>query len=381
MRGGVSVKLTIDQRAFAAALAAGGSAVARGSAVAPILTSIRLIAEGGALRVASTNLDQFVEAKAEAEVAKPGAITVPAARLVPLMAKFPTGATVTLEMDGPHLKVKCGRSNSKLSTLPAKDFPAWADDAFASRFVISQETFAETLGRGRQATTNDQAFAFLAGVYMHREGDRLTFASTNRFVVSVIEIEPPEGAESVPGVIVPAVAIDTAGRVLKGCGDITVEASGSKVAFEAGPVRVVSKVIEGPFPDFRRLMPARGAGAPLDIARRDFADGIDRAELATEEGTFSAVICIPRGEAIELKGANSLGGEVREEVEADVAPEFRAFGFNPRYMRIALAAFGDAERVTVEQSDPQAPHLFWSEETPDVLMALATVRINAQQAA
>ena len=127
--------------------------------------------------------------------------------------------------------------------------------------------------------------------------------------------------------------------------------------------------------------PARGAGAPLDIARRDFADGIDRAELATEEGTFSAVICIPRGEAIELKGANSLGGEVREEVEADVAPEFRAFGFNPRYMRIALAAFGDAERVTVEQSDPQAPHLFWSEETPDVLMALATVRINAQQAA
>lgn len=373
------MKLTVDQRALAAAISAGGAVASKNSPV-PVLNNVRLSATGMSLGVASTNGDTFAEAAAEAVVDREGAITVPAAHLSALVAKFPAGASVSLEMDGPHLIVKCGRSRSKLATLPADQFPSWGDDNFAAAFTMAPETFAATIARARQACGNDELMPIIGGVFMHAEGERLWFAATNRFVVTEINIELPEGAGSCPSVIIPASTADIAAKVLKGCGEVAVSVSAGKIAFAAGPVRLASKLVDGQYPEYRRFFPPRG-GAPIEFARRDFADALDRAELATEEGVFSAVVVIPRGEVMELKGANSLGGEVREEVEGEVAPDFKAFGFNPRYMRIVLAAFADAERITIEQNDPKAGHFVFSEETPDTVMTLATVAINSTMAA
>ena len=374
------MKLLVDHKALSAAIATGGAAAAKNSPV-DIVNNVRLIAEGSTLRVASTNLDLFAEAGCDALIDKPGEITVPAAQLAQLVAKLPTTAEVLIEREAAHLIVKAGRSRSKLPTLPAADFPAWADDDFASTFVMPGDVFASTLVRVRPACATDAARYYLQGVLMYVQNGALAFGATNRYVGLKVTTELPEGAASCPPVIVPAATIDAAARAFRGEAEITVQANAGKVAFEAGRVRLVSKVVDGSFPDLDRVIPAAGAGKPLVFDREPFGESVERATLATEEGAWSAVIAIPRGEVLEVKGANSLGGEVREELDGvEIAEGFLPFGFTPSYMAAILKAFR-GERLTVEQSDANSPLRIHTPDEPEIVAVLATVRINSSMAA
>ena len=366
------MKLTIDQKALAAALTKGGAVAPKNSTV-PVVNNVRLSARDGTLSVASTDLDRWAEARVPAEISTPGEITVPAALLIAAVGKLQK-AEVTLELDGASLFVKAGRSKYKMATLPAEQFPEWGAFDPSAEFVLDAETFGSIFPRVRWACSKDETRYQLQGVFLHPSGDRLRFVATNGHVLAQAETVIPAGAADAPAVIIPAEAIDTALRVLKGT-DVTVRVCATKIAFWGDGVSLASKLIDGSFPDYERVIPPRSDVA-FTCNRTDLLESLERATLVTEEGQFSGIMVIPRSGHVEVRSANSRGDLAMETADASFTGEVQAFGANPRYLMSFLTTTFSADDLTIDQETAAHPARIYSEEEPNLVGVLMPIRAN-----
>lgn len=367
--------LTITQKFLAAALAR-GAAVAEKAPTIVVLANVRLKAEGGRLAVATTDLDRFAEATVDANVIEPGVITVPAAALVTLINKHPKDGEVTLQLEGSTLLVRCGRSKVKLPTLPAEDFPQWADEKPVAEFVLGGSTFARIFNRVRFAVSSEEARYYLQGICfdVDKAADTLSLVATDGHRLAVSSIALPEGAESCPRAIVPTEAVDAALRIFKSAGEVAVAFTERSVTFAADDLRLCSKVIDGEFPQYLRVIPARGAPA-IKFMRADFVDCLDRANVLAGDGaTHGAIVAEPGPGSLRLKASNHFGGSAEEELAADIAPEVERFGFNPRYAADFLKTLA-VEELVFEQSGAGGPILILSPQAPDFTGVLMPMRV------
>lgn len=369
------MQITVTQHFLAAALARGAAVAPKKSAVA-VLSHVRLVASEGRVAVATTDLDRFAEAHCEANVIVPGTITVPGAAFVTLIGKHPKEGEVSLELEGNHLIVRCGRSKVKLPTIPADQFPKWADAAPVAEFVLGGDSFARALNRVRFAAAGpDNVKWYLQGVCLHAQPDAdvLRFVATdgNRLALSTIPL--PEGAEECPKAIVPSEAIDTALNIFKGATEVIVAVTERSVSFTADGLRLCSKLIDGEFPDYDRVIPERGAPA-LVFKRADFVDCLERANVLVGENAYFRIIATPDGSTLKLRSENQTGGEAEEELAADIHADFKRFGFNPRFAAQFLSTL-PVDELTLEQSNPDGPHLIHSPQAPDFTGVLMPVRI------
>jgi DNA polymerase-3 subunit beta len=368
------VKISVAQNHLAAALAH-GSAVAPRNAQIPILAHVRLIAEDGKLAVASSDLNRFAEATIDVAVEQAGSVTVPGAAFLTLVSKYAKDAEVSLELDGGQLVVRCGRSKVKLPTLPADNFPAWADEAPTSEFEVVGPAFRLAAGRVRSAAGKEELRHYLCGVYFHPVDDVLRLVATDGNRLAVSSIPLPEGAEDLAGAIVPTSALDTALTIFKAAAEIHVAFTAKSVSFSAAGLRLSSKLIDGTFPDYTRVIPERGHAA-LSFKRSAFVDCLDRANVLTGDGAYMAIVAEPAGETLRLRANNSRGGSAEEELPAVCAEGFKRFGFNPRFAAEFLQTL-PVEELTIEQSDPDGPHLIYSAEAPDFTGVLMPMRVAA----
>lgn len=369
------MKIALPQPILADLIARGGVAAAKKSPL-PILSHVRLTASDGELALASCDMDRFAEATANAQVDMPGALCVDAQAFATLIGKHPKSGLVTLTLDGEFLLVACGRSKVKLPTLSASNFPAWADHPPMASFPLAADQFGAAIGKVRFAASTSKARPHLQGIYFDVDDGKMHFVAFDGFaVLAVCGIEAPEGSADCPKVIVPVEAIDAATTVFAGAARIDVGVSDRAISFSADCLRLSCKLIAGTFPPYTQIIPARG-NPSVKFKRADMVDCLDRANDLAGDGVFNSIVIRPDGETLHLESRNHTGGEANEELDGSTTGDVRPFGFIPKQVAAFLAKLRVGEMV-IEQTDPNKPHLIYSDDAPDFVGVLSPVRVAA----
>jgi DNA polymerase-3 subunit beta len=374
------MQLSVERAALLKALGHVQNVVERRNTI-PILSNVLLSADDGALALSATDLDMEIIDEAEARVVAAGQVTAPAHTLYEIVRKLPEGAEVELAYagDDPRLQVTAGRSRFSLPVLPAGDFPVMSADGLGARFVIDAKDLIRLIDNTRFAMSSEETRYYLCGLYLHSvvEGGqtKLRAVATDGHRLALAEMLAPEGSAGAPGVIIPRKTVAEVRRLLEDAGEsVEVQISAQKVRFDFGRAALTSKVIDGAFPDYPRVIePLSENNRVLVIDNGSFARAVDRVATISEERSRSVRVGIERGKVV-LTVRNMAAGQAVEEVEADYEGEPFEVGFNARYL---LDVAGQIRGETSEYrfAEPQTPTLVLDPADPDVQYVLMPLRV------
>ena len=372
------MKLTIERAALLKALGHVQSVVERRNTI-PILSNVLLSADGEAVSFSATDLDMEILDEAGARVEGSGQITAPAHTLYEIVRKLPDGADVALTYSGedPRLTVQAGRSRFNLPVLPAGDFPVMSSDGLSGRISIDTGDLIRLIDKTRFAISTEETRYYLNGLYLHVVVDggepRLRAVATDGHRLALAEMPAPEGSAGSPGVIIPRKTIQEIRRLLDDAGEnVEMQVSPQKVRFEFGLAALTSKVIDGSFPDYVRVIPKDNQKV-LRVDNALFAQAVDRVATISAEKSRSVKMAVESGR-VTLTVRNMEAGQGVEEVEVDYDGEPFEIGFNARYL---LDVCGQITGETSEFrfADPASPTLVLDPNDPGVQDVLMPLRV------
>ncbi len=379
------MKATIERATLLRCLSHVQSVVERRNTI-PILSNVLIEAdEGGALKVMATDLDlQVVENMSAASVDSGGAITVSAHLLFDIARKLPEGSQVGLETAENRMTVKAGRSRFSLPTLPRDDFPTIVEGDLPTGFELPAKILAELIDRTRFAISTEETRYYLNGIFFHvaddgasGSGPVLKAAATDGHRLARYTIAQPDGAEGMPDIIVPRKAIAELRKLLEEAldGNVQIDLSASKIRFTMGGeggVVLTSKLIDGTFPDYSRVIPT-GNDKLLKIDPRSFYAGVDRvATIATEK--TRAVKMGLENDKVVLSVTSPDNGTATEEVAAEYSADNFEIGFNANYLKDILGQI-DSDEVELHLADAGAPTLIRKDDKSPALYVLMPMRV------
>jgi len=342
------MKVSIERSALLRAMSQAQSVVERRNTI-PILANVLIEAEGAAVSFRATDLDIEVVDKALATVERAGATTVAAHILHEIVRKLPDGATVSLSDDGSsgRLEVKAGRSNFSLATLPREDFPVMASSEYACNFVVSAPVLRRLFDKSKFAISTEETRYYLNGVYMHAAegagGHVIRCVATDGHRLARIDAPLPEGAADMPGVIVPR---KTVGELRKLLDDddmqIAVSVSETKVRFATPEITLTSKVIDGTFPDYTRVIPTTNTRR-LELDAAEFAHAVDRVSTVSAERSRAVKLTL-EDDRLSLSVNAPDSGAADEELAVSYSDERLEIGFNAKYL-LEIASQVDRENA------------------------------------
>jgi DNA polymerase-3 subunit beta len=342
------MKFSIERGTLLKAVSQAQSVVERRNTI-PILANVLIEAEGSTVTFRATDLDIEVLDKAPAQVERAGSTTVSAVMLHEIVRKLPDGSLVTLSDDSAagRLTVQAGRSHFNLATLPKEDFPVMATSDYASNFSAPAGVLRRLFDKSKFAISTEETRYYLNGVYMHvstgEDGPVLRCVATDGHRLARIDAELPMGAEGMPGVIVPR---KTVGELRKLLDDddmkIAVSVSETKVRFATPDITLTSKVIDGTFPDYTRVIP-QGNTRRLEVDARDFAAAVDRVATVSSERSRAVKLSLDEDRLILSVNAPDSGA-AEEELAVAYGDERLEIGFNAKYL-LEIASQVDRENA------------------------------------
>ncbi len=372
------MQLTIERSALLKALGHVQSVVERRNTI-PILSNVLLSAGRDRLSFAATDLDMEMVDEADATVEVEGQITAPAHTLYEIVRKLPEGAEVALIFNGddPRLTVQAGRSRFNLPVLPAGDFPVMSTETGGTRFTVAKEDLVRLIDKTRFAVSTEETRYYLNGLYLHTVAEAgvplLRAVATDGHRLALAEMPAPEGAAGGPGVIVPRKTIDQVRRLLDaGSGPVEVQVSPQKIRFEFGAASLTSKVIDGAFPDYVRVIP-KGNDRQADIDNSVFASAVDRVATISAEKSRSVKLAFEL-DRVTLTVRNMEAGQGVEEVEIGYSDEPFEIGFNARYL-LDVAGQITGETASFRFADAASPTLVLDPGDPGVQYVLMPLRV------
>ena len=375
------MKATIERATLLRCLSHVQSVVERRNTI-PILSNVLIEADGdSALRVMATDLDlQVVEHMAAASVDSPGAITVSAHLLFDIARKLPEGSQVSLETAENRMTVKAGRSRFSLPTLPRDDFPVIVEGDLPTSFEIPARTLAELIDRTRFAISTEETRYYLNGIFLHVSDDAepvLKAAATDGHRLARFTLPRPAGAEGMPDVIVPRKAVAELRKLLEESldGNVQVDLSASKIRFTLGGeggVVLTSKLIDGTFPDYSRVIPT-GNDKLLKLDPKSFYQGVDRVATIATEKTRAVKMGLD-GDKVTLTVTSPDNGTASEEIAAEYRADPIEIGFNAGYLKDILSQI-DSDTVEMHLADAGAPTLIRKDENAPALYVLMPMRV------
>jgi DNA polymerase-3 subunit beta len=358
------MKVTVERASLLKSLGHVHRVVERRNTI-PILSNVLLRAGDGSLRLKATDLDLEVTETLPADVGQSGATTVPAHMLYDIARKLPDGAQVSLDVAGDvgQMVIRSGRSRFTLQALPESDFPDLSAGDLEHRFTIAAGELKRLFDKTQFAISTEETRYYLNGIYLHTlESSGTTVlraVATDGHRLARVETGAPAGSAGMPGVIVPRKAVAEVLKLVEDAGDsVTVELSPTKIRFTLGLVVLTSKLIDGTFPDYQRVIPA-GNDKQLVVDRGDFAGAVDRVSTISSE----------RGRAVKL----SLGDRrLTLSVTNDAAP--LDIGFNARYL-LDIASQLEGDTALFKLADPGSPTLIQDREGASALYVLMPMRV------
>ena len=371
------MKATIERAALLKGLSHVQSVVERRNTI-PILSNVLLEATEGALRLMATDLDLQINDSVAAAVDQPGSTTVSAHTLFDIARKLPEGAQVQLSAAEGRLSIRAGRYASSLPTLPRDDFPVIAEGELPHRFELPAELLKQIIDKTRFAISTEETRYYLNGIFLHvadGEGSQPTLkaAATDGHRLARVTLPRPEGAEGMPDVIVPRKCVGELRKLLDEIdGSVGVSLSGSKIRFDLGQAILTSKLIDGTFPDYSRVIPTANDKI-LKLDPRSFMQGVDRVSTIAVEKTRAVKMALDR-DKITLSVTSPESGTATEEVPGDYAAAPFEIGFNSRYLMDILGQIG-GDIVEVHLADAAAPTLIRENDKAPALYVLMPMRV------
>jgi DNA polymerase-3 subunit beta len=367
------MKATIERATLLKGLSHVQSVVERRNTI-PILSNVLLEAsEGGTLRLMATDLDLQIDETIPAAVDQPGATTVGAHTLFDIARKLPEGSQVELAAAEGRLAIRAGRYNSSLPTLPRDDFPVIAEGELPTQFELPAETLTQIIDKTRFAISTEETRYYLNGIFLHLSDDTLKAAATDGHRLARVTVPKPDGADGMPDVIVPRKCVGELRKLLDEVdGSVGVSLSGSKIRFDLGRAILTSKLIDGTFPDYSRVIPT-GNDKLLKLDPRSFMEGVDRVATIASEKTRAVKMALDR-DKVTLSVTSSENGAAAEEVPGDYTALPFEIGFNSRYLLDILGQI-EGDSVEVHLADAAAPTLIRENDKSPALYVLMPMRV------
>ena len=364
------MKITLERSALLKSLNHVQSVVERRNTI-PILSNVLLDAAKGSLSLTATDLDIEIVESLAADVARPGATTASAHMLYDIVRKLPDGAQVQIELMGEsgRITLSAGRSRFQLGALPREDFPAMTAGSLPHAFAVPASDLKRLIDKTRFAISNEETRYYLNGIYLHaakgKDAVTLRAVATDGHRLARFDLPAPAGSEAMPGVIVPRKTVAEVRKLIDDAdGEVEIAVSDTKIRFAFGDAVVTSKLIDGTFPDYQRVIPT-GNDKPLFVDRAAFQEAVDRVSTVASDRTRAVKMTIEDGK-VTLNVVNPEQGSASEELVADFSGDGFDIGFNARYLMDITAAlngdqaqflFADAGSPTIvrdagEKADP-----------------------------
>ncbi len=342
------MKFSIERGALLKAVSQAQSVVERRNTI-PILANVLIEAEGNGVSFRATDLDIEVVDQAPAMVERAGATTVAAVTLHEIVRKLPDGAMVSLTDDGAsgRVTVEAGRSHFTLATLPREDFPVMASTEYSANFAAPAPVLRRLFDKSKFAISTEETRYYLNGVYMHvataEDGQVLRCVATDGHRLARIDADLPVGAETMPGVIVPRKTVGELRKLLDDDDtEIAVSVSETKVRFATPAITLTSKVIDGTFPDYSRVIP-QGNTRRLEVDASEFARAVDRVATVSSERSRAVKLALDEDRLVLSVNAPDAGA-AEEELGVAYADERLEIGFNAKYL-LEIASQVDRENA------------------------------------
>src|SRR5437868_13041176 len=367
------MKATIERATLLKSLGHVQSVVERRNTI-PILSNVLMEArDDGSLRLMATDLDLQVDETVPANVSQAGAITVSAHTFFDIVRKLPEGSQVELSAAEGKMQVVAGRARFNLSTLPRDDFPVIAEGDLPTRFELPAATLRQVIEKTRFAISSEETRYYLMGIFLHVIDDQLRAAATDGHRLARVTIARPDGAEGMPDVIVPRKAVTELYCLLEELeGTVEISLSPTKIRFGLGSAILTSKLIDGTFPDYNRVIPTANDKL-LTLDPKSFSAGVDRVSTIASEKTRAVKMSVDR-DRVTLSVTSPENGVATEEIAADYGAGGLEIGFNARYLIDILSEFG-GDTVEVHLADAAAPPLLRENDKSNALYVLMPMRV------
>ena len=345
----------------------------------PILANVLMRAEKSALNLKATDLDLEVIESIAAEVAPGGSTTVPAHMFYEIVRKLPEGSQVVLEASGDRavMAIRAGRSRFTLQTLPESDFPDLAAGDMTHKFNLAATDLKRLVDKTQFAISTEETRYYLNGIYLHIAGSgknaTLRAVATDGHRLAQAELAAAAGADGMPGVIVPRKTVSEEQRLVEGSdAEVAIEVSSAKIRFTLGEVVLTSKLIDGTFPDYARVIPT-GNDKELTVDKKDFEAAVDRVSTVSSERGRAVKLSLSGGRLV-LSVTNPDSGSATEELEVEYDGDPIDIGFNSRYL-LDIAAQLDGEVSILKLADPGSPTLIQDKDAKGALYVLMPMRV------
>jgi DNA polymerase-3 subunit beta len=372
------MKVTVERAALLKSLGHVHRVVEKRNTI-PILANVLIKAENSKLAFKATDLDLEVTETIAAEVSPGGSTTVPAHMFYEIVRKLPEGAQVVLEASGDRavLAIRAGRSRFTLQTLPESDFPDLAAGDMTHSFKVPAADLKRLIDKTQFAISTEETRYYLNGIYLHPAGTATTqtlrAVATDGHRLAQVELALPEGANGMPGIIVPRKTVSEVLRLIEDAeGEVTIELSQGKIRFTLGDVVLTSKLIDGTFPDYARVIPL-GNDKELVVDKKEFEQAVDRVSTVSSERGRAVKLSLSSGRLM-LSVTNPDSGSATEEVEVEYAADPLDIGFNSRYL-LDIAGQIEGEAAVLKLSDPGSPTLIQDKDSKGALYVLMPMRV------
>jgi DNA polymerase-3 subunit beta len=371
------MKVTIERAQLAKSLAHVHRVVERRNTI-PILANVLLRASKASVELKATDLDLEIVETAPGEGKQPGSTTVPAHMIYDIVRKLPEGAQVELQSasDGTQLQVRAGRSRFALQALPETDFPDLAAGDLSHAFNLPAADLKRLIDRTQFAISTEETRYYLNGIYFHTVdsgGEKLRAVATDGHRLAQAEVKAPKGAKGMPGIIVPRKTVAEVQRLIEDAGEeVKIELSATKIRFSLGNAVLTSKLIDGTFPDYGRVIPVNNEKT-LVVDKGDFAAAVDRVSTVSSERGRAVKLALTDGK-LTLSVVNPDSGSATEELEVEYGAEALDIGFNGRYLMDILQQI-EGEKARLKLADPGSPTLLEDTEGAGALYVLMPMRV------
>ena len=367
------MKATIERATLLKALGHVQSVVERRNTI-PILSNVLIEAkEDGSIRLMATDLDLQVDESVAAQVSQAGATTVSAHTFFDIVRKLPEGSQVELSASDGKMQVVAGRARFNLSTLPRDDFPVIAEGELPTRFELPAATLRQIIDKTRFAISSEETRYYLMGIFLHVVDDKLKAAATDGHRLARITMPRPDGAEGMPDIIIPKKCVSEIRKLLDEVdGTLEVSLSPTKIRFNLGTAVLTSKLIDGTFPDYNRVIPT-GNDKLLKLDPKSFMAGVDRVATIASEKTRAVKMAVDR-DKVTLSVTSPENGLAVEEIAADYGSESLEIGFNARYLMDILGQI-EGDSIEVHLADAAAPTLLRENDASPALYVLMPMRV------
>ncbi len=370
------MQFQISKSAIAKALSSVNGAVEKRNTI-PVLLNVKIEAKNGRLNLTATDMDIVIVSSAEALISKEGSTTVPAQLFYDIIRKIPDIADINVESDEDNtsIKISYGKSKFSLPCLDPSEFPILSEGEMSVNFNIKSSELIKIIDKTRFAIPSDETRYYLNGLFLHSiavgnnielrgiatDGHRLALASSIHSSLT----------ESVPGVIIPKKTINEIRKIVEGNEEATIAFSKAKIRVSAGNSIIISKLIDGEFPEYDRVIP-KNNDKLVKVDRKLIFDAVDRVSTIATDKNKSIKLILESGK-ISFQIKSNDNGNASEEIEVDFGGDLIETGFNSRYFLEIIGQI-DKEKLNIFFKDGTSPALIKTDDN-DGLYVIMPIRV------